>query len=144
MKAIGDWFNAWQHVVLACVCLVCAVCAGVFVPADRWEKLGHFLSDPATAVTLTALGGVGVALYRRARGLPPALLVIALLGTLATGCGPAVTPEVRSAYAIEQARCVENEEAIVARPGTTEAEDRAALDAERARCDAALAAIGGR
>jgi len=59
-------------------------------------------------------------------------------------CGPAVTPEVRTAYAIEQARCIENEEAIVARAGTTEAEDLADLAIERARCDTALRAVEGR
>lgn len=141
--AIKAWFNDWQHTILACVCLVCAVCAGVFVPLDRWEKLGRYLSDPATAVTFTAIGGVFVALYRRARGLPPVLALLMALGSASIGCGPSVTPETRTLYAIEQARCVENEEAIVARQGTTEAQDQADLAAERARCDAALRAVEG-
>lgn len=84
--AIRAWFNDWQHTILACVCLVCAVCAGVFVPIDRWEKLGRYLSDPATAVTFTAIGGVFVALYRRARGLPPAILALVLAAST-MGCG---------------------------------------------------------
>lgn len=57
-----------------------------------------------------------------------------------SGCGGA-SPEVRSAYAIEQAHCLANERAIVDRAGTTYEDDRAALAAERARCDAALRGI---
>lgn len=60
-----------------------------------------------------------------------------------SACGGA-TAEVRTAYSVEVARCVANERAIVDRQGTTADQDRADLAAERARCDAALAAIGGR
>lgn len=70
------------------------------------------------------------------------LTFLALLSTFLAlpSCG-GVSPEVRGAYAIEQARCLANEREIIARQGTTEAEDEAAYAAEQARCDAALQAI---
>lgn len=68
----------------------------------------------------------------------PTLLV--LLALLVGSCGPTAA-QVRTRYAAEVETCLENERAIVAREGTTLDEDRAALVAERARCDAALDAI---
>lgn len=56
------------------------------------------------------------------------------------GCGGA-SAETRARYSLEAARCVANERSIVDREGTTEAQDRADMTAERARCDAALAEI---
>jgi Tfp pilus assembly protein PilV len=47
------------------------------------------------------------------------------------------------AYTAEVALCIANERAIVDREGTSREQDAADLAAERARCDAALAAIGG-
>jgi hypothetical protein len=67
--------------------------------------------------------------------------VLAAVAWLASGCG--ASAQVRAAYAVEQAQCVANERAIVDRPGTTEAEDRADLAAERARCDETLRSIEG-
>jgi len=58
----------------------------------------------------------------------------------ALGCGGA-SAELRTAYATEMARCVANERAIVDRQGTTREQDLSDLDAERARCDAALVAV---
>ena len=63
-----------------------------------------------------------------------------LVAQQCAGCGGA-SPEVRSAYAIEQARCLANERAIIDRAGTGYEEDRADLAAERARCDLALRSI---
>lgn len=60
---------------------------------------------------------------------------------LVLGCG--ASAELRARYATEVARCMSNERAIVDRQGTTLEQDRADLEVERARCDAALAAIGG-
>lgn len=57
-----------------------------------------------------------------------------------SGCGGA-SAETRSSYTIEVSRCLSNERAIVDRSGTTEEQDRADLEVERARCDAALTAI---
>ena len=57
-------------------------------------------------------------------------------------CGGA-TGEVRTAYAVEQARCLANERAIIAREGTTREQDEADYAAEQARCDAELVRIGG-
>lgn len=64
------------------------------------------------------------------------------------GCGGA-SAEVRTAYAVEQARCLTNERAIVDMPcgdldgDACETRDREAMAAERLRCDAALRAIYG-
>ena len=112
MKAIGDWLKDWQHVVLVCVCAVCATVAGVLVPTERWEKLAHYLADPATAVTFTALGGVAVGLYRRARALPPALLLVLALGASTVGCGGALTSSQRTDLATETQRCLSSGEAL--------------------------------
>lgn len=65
----------------------------------------------------------------------------ALILILLTGCG--ASAELRARYATEVARCTANERAIVDRVGTSFEEDQRDLLAERARCDAALAAIGG-
>ena len=72
------------------------------------------------------------------------LVACAMLAALlhVPGCG-AATPETRSAYAVEALTCIANERAIVERQGTTEEQDRTDLVLERARCDAALATIGG-
>lgn len=56
------------------------------------------------------------------------------------GCGGA-SAQVRTAYSIEIAHCAANEHEIVARQGTTRAQDEHDLAVERARCDAALHAI---
>lgn len=79
----------------------------------------------------------------RSTDVPPALAVLLAAGLAAhaTGCG--ASPETRAAYAAETERCIANERAIVDRTGTTEAQDREDLATERARCDAARAAIGG-
>lgn len=65
----------------------------------------------------------------------------ALILILLTGCG--ASAELRARYATEVARCTANERAIVDRVGTSFEEDQRDLLTERARCDAALAAIGG-
>ncbi len=70
----------------------------------------------------------------------PALVALALL-SMGVSCG--ASEQLRVAYAAEVALCVANERAIVDREGTTREQDLADLAAERARCDAALAAIGG-
>ena len=131
--------------IAACVFAVCATVAGIFIPTERWEKLGHFLTDPATALAVTALGGAAIALYTRARNLPPALVLVLALaaGPVLVGCGAQLTASQREALAVETQRCVANERAIVDRPDTTDEQDRADLAAERSRCDAARAAIVG-
>lgn len=117
MKA---WLTDWQHVVLAVVCLICATVAGVFVPTERWEKLAHYLADPATLVTFTALGGVGVAMYRRARGLPPAVVLLVALALGTSGCTQAqfadalaiVKPATKWTCAIANALCVKGNDDV--------------------------------
>jgi hypothetical protein len=80
------------------------------------------------------------------RALNKAALVVLMFAVSAAalnmaGCGASAAT--REAYAAEVARCVAGERAIVDRSGTSEEEDREALALERARCNAALAAIGG-
>ena len=58
-----------------------------------------------------------------------------------SACG--ASAQTRTAYGVEEARCIANERAIVDRHGTTLAQDQADLATERARCDAALHAIEG-
>lgn len=65
-------------------------------------------------------------------------LSIALVLLTMGSCTPT---QLRISYAKEVARCTTNERAIVDRQDTTLEQDHAALDAERERCDAALAAI---
>ncbi len=136
--------------ILAGVFLVCATVAGILIPTERWEKLGHFLTDPATALALTALGGAFVALYTRARNLPPAaVLLVALLGASVSGCGAQLSDSQRASLATETQRCLIAEREIVDEPcgdlAPAECRDRdmEALRAERARCDAARAEIVG-
>ena len=75
------------------------------------------------------------------RQLAALALLSAFLALPTTSCGASAAT--RSAYTIEAANCVEHEQVIVHRTGTTLAQDQADLHAERARCDAALAAIEG-
>lgn len=64
-----------------------------------------------------------------------------LFSVLLPGCG--ASAELRTRYATEVARCIANERAIVDRQGTSYEQDLEDLDAERARCNAALEQIGG-
>lgn len=59
-----------------------------------------------------------------------------------TACG-GTTGATRTAYSVEVAHCIAAERAIIDRTGTTEAQDRADMAAERARCDARLSQISG-
>ena len=68
-------------------------------------------------------------------------LALATWAAVAAGCG--ASAEVRASYATTVAECIAHERAIVDRQGTTEEQDEADLAAERARCDAALTALGG-
>jgi hypothetical protein len=67
--------------------------------------------------------------------------VHAMCALCLVSCG--ASAELRARYAAETARCVANERAIVDRGGSTYERDAEDLRIERARCDAALAAIGG-
>jgi hypothetical protein len=79
----------------------------------------------------------------RATSIIPLGIVLWLCGlaTALSCCG--ASPEVRQSYAVEVARCIAAERAIVDRQGTTEAEDVAALAVVRAERDATLQTIGG-
>lgn len=69
--------------------------------------------------------------------------LITLLLTLVLIACSGVPLETRTAYSVEAAYCVANERAIVDRQGTTLEQDETDLAIERARCDAALSAVGG-
>ena len=138
--------NAWRRLSLSQSLALLGLLAllGVIVwraPEGVWSALAE--KDPVTLATEIALAigaVVGVFAQGRRGGAGALLLVLAL--PLVAGCG-GVSAEVRASYAAETARCVSNERAIVDREGTTLEEDQDALAAERARCDAALAAIEG-
>ena len=129
---------------LAALFMVCATVAACVMPTDRLEKLGHWMTDPATATATVALGGGLLALYLRAKASPAAGLLLALVvaGTL-QGCGAQLTATQRERLAVETQRCLMAERDIVDRPGTTRAQDEADLRVERLRCDTARAAIVG-
>jgi len=59
------------------------------------------------------------------------------------GCAAGITDAQRVAYAQEEQRCEANEDAIIARTGSTYADDSRDLEAERERCNAALHTILG-
>ena len=84
---------------LAALFMVCATVAGICIDADKWAKFGRWLTDPATAVAFSALGGGLLALYLRAKASPAAGLLLALVvaGTL-QGC--TVGPDPVPAFAV--------------------------------------------
>lgn len=69
------------------------------------------------------------------------LVRLALLLVLLSCSGASAATH--TAYALEEARCVNNERQIVNRTGHTLEEDQHDLALERARCDAALRALRG-
>jgi hypothetical protein len=83
---------------------------------------------------------VGARMLWRSFIVVSAVLVGIGIAVQCSGCGGA-TAEQRTAYAVEQARCLANERAIVDREGTSYELDRYDLEQERARCDAALRVI---
>lgn len=80
--------------------------------------------------------------YEAAQAAVFIVAVVVAVALYLSGCGGA-SAETRTAYAVEQSRCLANERAIVDRGGTTYEEDREDLELERTRCDAALQAIYG-
>jgi hypothetical protein len=100
------------------------------------KRSGHADLHTYGLIAVVAIGWAlvrGIAHVAHWLGLGVLLLV-------ASGCGGA-TAEQRTAYAVEQARCLANERAIVDREGTSYELDRYDLEQERARCDAALRVI---
>jgi hypothetical protein len=132
-------------VVVLSITTIAAAVRGSALPGGSLAGLATLVAD-----FLTRRSSTPPASPRR---VPPTkkdgyadVLALAVLSSLfafvafaCSGCG-AASSEQRSAYAIEQARCIANERAIVDRVSTEE-EDRRDLAAERARCDAALDAI---
>jgi hypothetical protein len=137
-----------KHALIAMGFAALAVVAAIFVPEARWEKLGVLLEriveDPAGAAVAVSLIAGAITTLRGAwmRQPPPPAIAFLMALSLAslTGCG-GVSAEVRTAYAVEVARCVANERAIVDRQGSTREQDETDLASERTRCDTALHAI---
>jgi len=95
------------------------------------------LHADASLVSVITGGLIGY-LTPRSPAIPAAaILLFVSLGATVVGCGPALSDASRAEYAGEVAHCETDERAIVARPATTLEADRAALEAERARCDEA-------
>jgi len=159
------------QVIMTCCASICVTAfAIVLTLQDDWGKLLRWLSDPASVGLLMGLATLAGTLYHRALGLEPtpdeqavatrpvrtppsneggfatidamlAVVVIAALGYLLSGCGAQLTDSQRSALTLETQRCIANERAIVDREGSTAQQDEADLIAERIRCNATRAAI---
>jgi hypothetical protein len=94
--------------------------------------------DRVTALlSADALGLVVLGFMRQIWGVA-AVLVLVVTGAIA-GCGASL--EVRTDYALEQARCIRNQQEIVDRPGTTYDQDYEDMVAEVARCNRELRLI---
>lgn len=138
-----DWLKTWTipQAIGAGVAMVCVTTMLVVITLhDDWGKLVRWLSMPESWVLLGGIVTGAATLYHRALVTPASALLLALGSTL-VGCGAGITDAQRTAWTAEEARCEENIDAIVSRPGTTEAEDDADLAAEQARCRAAERAI---
>lgn len=106
---------------LAALFMVCATVAAILVPSERWEKFGHWMTDPATATATVALGGGLLALYLRAKASPAAGLLLALVvaGTL-QGCTAAqwqdtlhvLKPATKWTCSIANALCVKGNDDV--------------------------------
>lgn len=144
MKRIADWLRTWSvpQAIVASVALICITALTITITVqDDWGRLFRWLADPATSGLLISVVTLGGVLYHRALGLPPSVLVLAFLGVGVLGCGAQLTDPQRVALTVETQRCLLTEREIIDRAGTTEEQDRADLAIERARCDAARAAI---
>jgi hypothetical protein len=153
MNVLKDFHNQ----IVALVALLILVVGFVLAPQERLDKVGHALvtfgSTSYGAAIYSAAGTFVVAAFRWALARIPggastttpqkivALLVLCLGASVVSACGAQLTDSQRAALAIETQRCIVNERAIVDRAGSTEAQDRADLSAERMRCDATRAAI---
>lgn len=117
-------------VIALVAALISVVLLAIFSDGSHVDAVLAFMGG----LLLPGMPGGRTALTRIVGG---ALLLVALVG-----CG-AASAEQRTAYAVEQARCLANERTIVDRPDTSYELDRYDLEQERARCDAALLAIYG-
>jgi len=145
-----DKLKQWQNQIVGLVALAILVAGFVAAPEERLDKVSHALvafgsTTPGQAV-YGALTMLAVAVLRWALARIPSaasLLALALLGSSLVGCGAQLSSTQRTTLATETQRCLLNERAIVDRTGTSAEQDASDLAAERARCDAARAAIVG-
>lgn len=150
-SSIPAWVTQWKHLLITLCFATLALVAAIFVPDERFDKLGTLIErmaqDPAGAAVIVSVIAGAITTLRGAwvRQPPPtAVLLIALALPVLTSCGGAqLSAEQRTALAIETQLCITNERAIVERQGTTEEQDRADLAAERDRCDEARQRITG-
>lgn len=99
---------------IAALLIVCATVVVCVMPTERLEKLGHFLTDPATALAVASIGGAIVALHLRARATPVAMLLVALGTSTLSGCTPSqwsdamhvIKPAGKWSCALANALCV--------------------------------------
>lgn len=136
----------WSTLLFMTVSVVCGTVMFslvLFRDPDLLREIDWVVAS--TFIVATASG-----LYQMVRkaGLfkdPPAggaLVLLLASGLALQGCA-GLSPEGRARYSLEMARCLANEREIVDRQGTTYEEDRTDLEAERARCNAALSDIEG-
>lgn len=88
------WLTDWRHTITAVSLAIVALVAAIFVPDERWEKLGHvverIVEDPAGATVFVGVVAGAIVTLRGAwkRTPPPvAVLLGLLLASAATGCG---------------------------------------------------------
>lgn len=169
MTTIRDFHNQ----ITGIIALAILVVGFVLAPQERLDKVGHaivaFGSTSYGVMIYGALASIAVAVLRWAlariptgavanpKAIGPQKVATVLVAftclaasSLLHGCGGAqLTPTQRGDLATETQRCLINERAIVDDPCGTlttaecHARDDAARTAERARCDAARAAIVG-
>lgn len=132
--------KAAAYTLLAAVAMVCATVAAIEVPTDRWEKLGRWLSDPATATVLAGLVvAVGGALGRLRHSPAPALVAAFIAAATLTGCGASalqtsavgVTVALRAEEAVTAAVVADLDRQMEACPAEPAAHN-ACVDAARA------------
>ena len=130
---------SWPQVVVLLALIVSVVFTLHSVPERIWDRVVD--KEPEVIVgyvSTLVLGLAGLFAQMKRRG--PSLLPLAFVALTLSACGASAVT--RSTYALEQARCIANEREIIDRESTEE-EDTRDMAIERARCDAALAIIGG-
>lgn len=103
MGKAAEWISDWKHALIALGFGVLALLAAIFVPDERWTKLGTVLgrivADPAGATVavgmlagaITTLRGAWLSGRTGRSSTPPgggaALMLALALGTATAGCG---------------------------------------------------------
>jgi hypothetical protein len=150
MKKWNDWIRTWTvpQALVVGFGMACVTAMSITITLhDDWGRLVRWLAQPEA---MALVGGIVlwmVGLYHRALKTPVTLLVLGLIGSMiiastVVGCGGGLSNSQRTTLAAETQNCLVREREIVDRDSTEE-QDRVDLATERARCDAARAAIVG-